>query len=347
MELTNNTATGGAANAGLSSSQADLLTQNLLPPGRTRVLLVHDGSRPFGYELADLQRDGLPASVDLEILTVGDLFLSPVYLTGDDSHDLAYHYDGFQRGYSSGSFTDLDAASHEAARLVKKTFPYWSVRNTISADLAIHAVVDKATRWKPDLVMVGAADLGWFERGKLKALTRRLATEAGCSARMARPRRRREKAADRIMLALDGSRYSERALDAVLRRTWHAGSEAYLVSCIEPLITDELNWMDDYVDHDRRRLLDRMSHAKRELESVGLKVHLIMEMGSAVQTIVDEAKKHSVDAIFLGTRGLGVVGTLLTGSVSASVAARADCSVEIIYGDTQPMQAPVEHRLAA
>jgi nucleotide-binding universal stress UspA family protein len=46
--------------------------------------------------------------------------------------------------------------------------------------------------------------------------------------------------------------------------------------------------------------------------------------------LLNEAEGWNADSIFAGARGLGRVERLLTGSVSSSVAARANCSGEIV-----------------
>lgn len=320
---------------------------------RPKILLVHDGIREFGYELADLKRAGLPSAVEIEILTVSDLFLPPMYFAGGDTPDLAYYYDGgLHRHFSSTYHADLsirlEQASLEAARSVQKSFPYWTVHNSSNTDYAVNAVMDKVARWRPDLVVVGSsADLSWFERNKLRALTRRLISQAHCSVRVVRKACELKDKPSRIMIGFDGSRHAEAALDAVRRRDWTTGSEVYLVSCVEPLITDELDWAHEYVEADRRRLAEQVSSAKHELEQAGLKVHTVIPVGNPAQTILEEAKQHKVEAIFLGTRELGAIENLLSSSVSATVAARAQCSVEISRAATEPQPRVVEQRLAA
>lgn len=322
------------------------------PDERTKILLVHDGSRQFGYELADLKKAGLPSTVELEVLTVADLLLPPMYFTGGDTPDLEYYFNGeLRRNYSTTYTADLsqrlEQASQEAARAIKNTFPFWTVRNSVSTDFAVPAVLGRASRWRPDLVVIGSAELSWFERRKLRSLTRRLVAEARCSVRVARASAGAENEPSRIMIGFDGSRHSEAALASVRRREWLAGSEVYLVSCVEPLITDELDWAHDYVELDRRRLAEQVNSARRELEQAGLKVHTIIPVGNPAQTIVDEARKHKIEAIFLGTRELNAIENLLSGSVSATVAARADCSVEIARAANEPQSCALEQRLAA
>lgn len=319
---------------------------------RFKVLLIHDGYREFGYELADLQRAGLPADSEVEILTVADLFLPPLYLTDGDVPDFGYYMDHRATGHygvrlMSELLQRLDAASQIACERATKSFPQWKIRNSTSAELAVSAAIDKATRGQPDLVVIGSDDLSWMERRGLRRLTRRLTAEARCSVRVVRPSAAADRSPGRIMIGFDGSRHAAAALDAVCRREWLPGSQAYLVSCVEPVITDELDWAHDYVEIDRRRMEDLLASAKVRLEELGMSVETLVPIGDPAQTIVDEARRLHIEAIFLGTRDLGLIGSLLGSSVSAAVAARADCSVEITKSPRPPQPQSIEQKLAA
>ena len=46
--------------------------------------------------------------------------------------------------------------------------------------------------------------------------------------------------------------------------------------------------------------------------------------------LVDEARAWNADCVFLGAKGHGRIKRMIIGSVSAAVAARAHCSVEVV-----------------
>jgi nucleotide-binding universal stress UspA family protein len=52
--------------------------------------------------------------------------------------------------------------------------------------------------------------------------------------------------------------------------------------------------------------------------------------GDAVTTLIEEATRWGADSVFVGAKRHGVVGQVLLGSVSAAVAERAPCSVEVV-----------------
>jgi nucleotide-binding universal stress UspA family protein len=66
------------------------------------------------------------------------------------------------------------------------------------------------------------------------------------------------------------------------------------------------------------------------LRSQGLTVASVMKEGDPKHVLLDEAGQWEADCIFVGARGLSRVERFLLGSVSAAVAARAHCSVEVV-----------------
>jgi nucleotide-binding universal stress UspA family protein len=66
------------------------------------------------------------------------------------------------------------------------------------------------------------------------------------------------------------------------------------------------------------------------LRSQGLTVASVMQEGDPKHMLLDEAEQWEADCVFVGARGLSRVERFLLGSVSAAVAARAHCSVEVV-----------------
>jgi nucleotide-binding universal stress UspA family protein len=67
-----------------------------------------------------------------------------------------------------------------------------------------------------------------------------------------------------------------------------------------------------------------------ELRAAGLTAFPLVEDADPKSLLVDEAQRWAADCIFVGAKGHSRVEKLLLGSVSASVAARAPCSVEVV-----------------
>ncbi|MDD6127221.1 MAG: universal stress protein, partial [Veillonellaceae bacterium] len=63
-----------------------------------------------------------------------------------------------------------------------------------------------------------------------------------------------------------------------------------------------------------------------------IRAHTRVEIGDARDIIVDVATEEESDLIVMGSRGLGTLGGILTGSVSSYVLAHAPCPVLLCKG---------------
>lgn len=144
----------------------------------------------------------------------------------------------------------------------------------------------------------------------------------------------------KILLAIDGSEYSDAAIQEVARRPWPPQSEVRIITVVElPLMPAMQPWAmsPDYLENVERAGRDT---ARRVIEGGLLKLKTTDDktfrissqiiLGSAKQAIVEEAESWDADLIVMGSRGLGAWDRLLLGSVSSSVIHHSKCSVEIV-----------------
>jgi nucleotide-binding universal stress UspA family protein len=152
----------------------------------------------------------------------------------------------------------------------------------------------------------------------------------------------------RILIGVDGSPYSEVALDEVRRQTLPKGSEILVVHAFElPLAPTPEVWVlppDYYEQLDRaaRTQSDSIIEtAVEKLKSVlsgAVEVNGKAILGSPKRVILDEAETWKPDLIVVGSHGYPTWERLLLGSVSQAVVSHAKCSVEVVRLP-QPKQA--------
>jgi nucleotide-binding universal stress UspA family protein len=70
--------------------------------------------------------------------------------------------------------------------------------------------------------------------------------------------------------------------------------------------------------------------AAAALRTVGVRASPQVLEGDPAEMLLAEADRWGADCIFLGARGLGRLERLFMGSVSSAVAARSECSVEVV-----------------
>jgi nucleotide-binding universal stress UspA family protein len=151
----------------------------------------------------------------------------------------------------------------------------------------------------------------------------------------------------RILIGVDGSIYSDAALDEVKRRTWPKGSEVLIVHAFElPLAATPEVWAlppDYYERLDRGCREQAEAIVKAAVERLaGLSDTTTVDsktvLGSPRSVILEEAETWKPDLIVVGSHGYPTWERLLLGSVSQAVVSHAKCSVEVVRM-AQPRQA--------
>lgn len=144
----------------------------------------------------------------------------------------------------------------------------------------------------------------------------------------------------KILLAVDGSEFSDAAIDEVIRRPWPPQSEVKIITAIEtPMIVGiglepwPVNYFEELQKTARkaaRTVIDKSVRKLNEAADKTLKISHEIISGPPSQVIVEEAESWGADLVVMGSRGLGAWNRLLLGSVSSAVIHHAKCSVEIV-----------------
>jgi nucleotide-binding universal stress UspA family protein len=144
----------------------------------------------------------------------------------------------------------------------------------------------------------------------------------------------------KILLATDGSPCSDAAVKEVARRPWPADTQVRIVSVAEqpaPLVAEPYMVPGSYFEETAQviraqaeQAVERAAATLRDARNGGLQVSAEVLTGSPKRTIVEEAEAWGADLIVVGSHGYKSWERMLLGSVSQTVAAHAECSVEIV-----------------
>lgn len=93
-------------------------------------------------------------------------------------------------------------------------------------------------------------------------------------------------------------------------------------------------WFPEWAAHENSRAESLLADAKKELETACRSVKTVHASGAAVPAILNESKESGADLIVLGATGHSAISRALLGSVSDTVASRAECSVLIVRPPT-------------
>ena len=310
-----------------------------------KILIAYDGSECAEAALDDLRAAGLPEKgVEARVVTVAEVFLPPpppsMYEVLEEAAAAASPAD-LQRHYAerSPAFAEAKGLALLAADRLRRNFPGWRVEAEALSGSPAWAVVTEADRWRPDLVLVGSHGRTALGRFVLGSVSQKVLTEARCSVRVGRGRIEVEGGRPRLVVGVDGSEGAAAAVGAVAARPWPAGTEARVVIVDDPveasavgrLIPPLAHWVEE-TDREARGWVRRAAEeAAGRLRAAGLTAEAVVREGDPKRALVGEAEAWGADCVFVGSHGLtGRLERFLLGSVSAAVAARGHCSVEVV-----------------
>ena len=281
----------------------------------SKILIAYDGSACSDAALNDLSRAGLPSAVEAVVVTVAYVFLPPPEGEVPDDELVSPAVAAMVRpsqAHAEEAVKKALAVAERGAHRVKADFPGWAVRAEADGDSPAWALIKMAGSLGADLVVVGSH--GHSSAGGrliLGSVSQRVLYEAPCSVRVARCSDERRAGPVRVVVGFNGSQ-DEAAVDAVASRAWPEGSEARLIiarGALKP---------------------EAQGVAAERLRAAGLTVSEVSREGNPAHVLIKEAEEWGADSIFVGTRDVHGFRHLLHGSVSSAVAARAQCSVEVV-----------------
>ncbi len=132
-----------------------------------------------------------------------------------------------------------------------------------------------------------------------------------------------------IVLAYDGSKFSNKALQEAISLAKSSGGSLLILSVVD--ITDEFeSEAPGLTDKMTEKLLKSAQKALGKAVASKVKAKVEVHVGDAYEMIVDIAKKKKADVIVMGSHGRTGLTRLLMGSVTSRVIGHAPCSVLVV-----------------
>lgn len=306
-----------------------------------RVLIGYDGSKLADAALADLQKAGLPDDIEAVVLSVADVVappaLPPDVVAGEPK--LARELQGWRERVEAALIEARALAGGAAARL-QNDFPHWKISADAVADSPAWALVRRAEGsdgkgWHADLIVFGTAGRSGTDHFIFGSVAHQVLTHSRCSTRIGRtPEQQRTPGPLRLLIGIDGSSGADAAVRAVAARKWPAGTECRIVTVLDSHLTSALPLkMLPLLLTPDSAAQSVANLGAQALRSAGLVVSPTIKHGGAARFLIQEAEEFGADCIFVGARGLRRAERFVLGSVSTSVAMRANCSVEVVHAD--------------
>jgi nucleotide-binding universal stress UspA family protein len=309
-----------------------------------KVLIGYDGSQCSDEAIADLVRAGLPADTEALVVSVTDLSeahppCGSEQLPAKAAAVIAADVERV-KAVAERAMTDARKLAEQAAARIREKFPQWRVRTEARANAPHWGLVGAAAERGADLVVVGSHGRSALGKLLLGSVSQMVLHHAPCSVRIARCPMNRKRPGDprvRLVLGVDGSADSAAAASAVAARRWPAGSEVLVLGVVDARVvlayleSGAPQWPPGYVNtRASSELCELLTGVCEDLRRSGLEATASLPSGDPTRALLRAAERTGADCIVIGAKGHSRVERLLLGSVSAAVAARAHCSVEVV-----------------
>ena len=164
---------------------------------RFQLLLVHDGFQNLDQLIDDLQTRDLPAEAEVLLLSVSDLFRTPLHLVGrgsaatEERHVTARHLRA--RPKKTRMFFDrLESVQRQARAKLQAAFPDWQIS------------LEKPLDWQPNLIFLGACHTSSANNPGLSEIVRRIAAESAVTLIVAGQESQGRSTRPAVMFEFDG-----------------------------------------------------------------------------------------------------------------------------------------------
>jgi nucleotide-binding universal stress UspA family protein len=310
-----------------------------------KLLIAYDGSDSADTAIDGLQRAGLPAeNVEALVVSIGEVWLPPADEVGDDTFT-SQTVPGLKevRERAAQVMEEAEQLAQRGSKRVQQNFPGWQVSHEVRNGSPGFELLQVAREWSADLIVVGSHGHSALGRFVLGSVSQKVLTEASTSVHIGRPNPGTGKSGERILIGVDGSPAALAAVRAVAQRNWTEGSEIRIVVADDEfrgnpiwlLIPPVREFFEEVRTEERTQAEQFAIAAAKELrEGLGnrnITVSSVVHAGDPKQVLVKHAEEFGADCIFTGATGFSSrLERVILGSVSSAIAARAQCSVEVV-----------------
>jgi len=296
-----------------------------------KILLAVDDS-PYSERAAQTLRAlQLPSQTEVTVMTVvpEHTFLGEISL----------HM--FRATTGAGKRADK-AQERKAAELLKKPVEALRASGVEAESLVCRGrpaeeVIKQAREIGAHLVVIGAKGEGDPPRFPLGSVAYQVMTHAEASVLLAREK---TTSIRRVLVATDGSKYSDEVVRFLLDLPLPAKSEVFLVTAMQswnPALVKAFtrDWeidqqiLRDLQEAERERAQSLLDETKKRFREKGYQVSSMVLRGEPAEEILTASETLNPDLIAVGARGLTGIKALLVGSVAQRVARFSRYSVLI------------------
>ena len=267
-------------------------------------------------------------------------FADPIMLdilnaVDEDALKHAYISPEMPAGYLEEYRKDVSEAAERVLHEMKQDLTDVCSHIRLIADTgdAAESILETAEESRSDLIIVGQRGMTATPSFLLGGVSQKVATYAPCSVLVAKES---VGTLDRILVAVDGSDASHKAVTFLLRHPFKVPLHVTVVT-VWPQREGEVlgrspaghkkSELRRVIEHKGEELLDRIAN---ELKAGPYTVTTELLQGDPAAVLLDATVRHQAQMVIVGSRGMKAIKRFLLGSVSEKMLVYSACSVLIV-----------------
>lgn len=306
-----------------------------------KILIGYDGSVDADGALHDLETAAVPKAASAVVMTLATPWV-PFGADGQIPLGFSTQFEAFRKD----ALKEARVQAEKAAAYLRRRFPGWTVKAEAGIGQPAQALLDKAEKWKPDLIVLGSHGHTALGRLLMGSVSHTVLNHASCTVRITRPRLRPRKGPLRLLIGVDGGPDSDSAVARAAARPWPRGTEARALGVLEFRLNPgvllegmESGFQAELEEARLATLEGKVAEASQKLAAAGLKAAPSVHRGDPRSTLIEEARSWGADCLIVGARGAGPIERFFLGSVSSTIASQAGCTVEVVRRARKPASA--------
>jgi len=227
--------------------------------------------------------------------------------------------------YIQAEVKRMEAAARSAKKEATALLASLGFGGTVTIDRgAVGPTIVKHCKRGIGLLAMGSRGLDALDRFMLGSVSTYAIHHAGCSVLLVKEA---PKAVSQIMLAVDGSSASDKAVRFLLRNLnpQPNGPDKEPIDVVVVHVMPFLKYPE--VREAGRAVVRRYAD---QIAKAGFQIQEAPRLGKPADEILTVAKQYKADLIVTGAKGLGAIGRALLGSVSTRVMQHSSCSVLVV-----------------
>ena len=134
----------------------------------------------------------------------------------------------------------------------------------------------------------------------------------------------------KILVPIDGSKYSFKALEKARVLCEKFGSELIVITVVSDIVALNVDYKIDIISQNIASAEQMLNQIEQDFKDSNIKLTTLYKIEDITREIVEQAEKNDVDLIVMGSRGLGMLSRTFLGSISHKVINNTDKSVLVV-----------------